>query len=127
MTDTVEEMTKLKFVKKQDDDPLPFGLEDGESGFFIATLDGCGHCENMKQKLHEQLNNGQIREIHSSENEDRPDEIKNLMLMMENDITAFPTIFEVKRQGDKHTLCEMDPETKKPSKCRVVKQPTEED
>jgi hypothetical protein len=123
MSDTVEDITQLnvkalKTVKVAEPKKDPFSLEDGESGRYIVTLDGCGHCEEMKEKLKDKLDAGEIKEIHCATSGDGED-FENAKLMVTNDITAFPTILDVKKSGNAYEVCEKEAPDSKPTRCKL--------
>lgn len=95
-------------------------LEEGEKQLYVATLEGCPHCETFKEHFKEPIEKGAIKEKFCSEKDG--DGKENLKAMVKNDINAFPTLFEVTKLGDgEFKLCEVDLKSGKYDNCRKAK------
>lgn len=103
------------------DEKNPFGLKEGEKKKVLFTTDGCGYCEDIKQRkdIQEKMATGEIVEKKTSGNENNKEAYSNLMEAAANDIVAYPTVAEAEYKDGVTKLCELDSETGKLEKCRI--------
>lgn len=118
--DMADEMTKLNSKHEKSEEPTILQVEDGEIALFLATIEGCESCDDLKEQLDDKV---PIREIHFTDELGNPGEIENLRLLTENDIETFPKIFTVGRDGEEFWICEMNLDRDEFENCRVMKIP----
>ena len=125
MADTVEELTRLNF-KRNENTPNPTGNkvfkldEEEEKKTYLITLDTCGHCEEYKKVVKDELDTGEITEVPCSEDEGKAGEFNNLLEVVNNNIELFPTLLDVEKTENGLQICERDLDTGKKEKCRLI-------
>ena len=128
MADTVNDLTTLqldvdKLKQKPQKKPL-FDLADGESTDVLFTLDTCTHCDDYKDQIKDKLASGEVQELEISSDPKKGHAQENLEIMkkiVSGEELYFPTRVTVEKVQEGLRLCEVNTETGKKDKCRIMK------
>jgi len=121
MTQLQLDVNKLKKLQQKRD---LLALEQGEAKDILFTLDTCGHCEEYKSRIRDELTSGDVTELEVSADPSKSDAQENLELMkrvVTGDELLFPTRVHVERTEDGVKICEVNTETGQKEKCRLIK------